>query len=69
VLKVERMIPIKANEYLGSKFKRELKEPLKFENCKLKEKWYIPPQLTNHSNTETLVKLDQISKLIGTNKK
>jgi hypothetical protein len=63
------MLPIKANAYLGSKFKRDPKEPLKFENQKLKEKWYTPPELTNHSNTETLVKLEQIAKLIGTNRK
>jgi hypothetical protein len=69
VVKVEGMIPIKANEYLGSKFKREVKNPLMFENCQLRMKWYDPPKMTNHSNTETLVKLEQISKLIGTNKK
>ena len=69
MLKVERMIPIKANEYLGTKFKREIKEPLKFENGILKEKSYAAPELNMHAFTENIVKLVKISKLIGTNKK
>jgi hypothetical protein len=63
------MIPIKANEYLGTKFKREVKEPLKFENGILKEKFYAMPPSNMHSFTENIVKLVKISKLIGTNKK
>uniref|UniRef100_A0A6C0BIV1 Uncharacterized protein n=1 Tax=viral metagenome TaxID=1070528 RepID=A0A6C0BIV1_9ZZZZ len=69
MVKVEGMIPIKANEYLGTKFKREVKEPLKFENGILKEIWYTAPPLNMHSFTENIVKLVKISKLIGTNKK
>jgi len=63
------MIPIKANEYLGTKFKREVKDTLKFENCILKEKFYTAPELNMHAFTENIVKLVKISKLIGTNKK
>ena len=59
----------KQNEYLGTKFKREAREPLKFENCILKPKDSAPTGNTNHNFTESLVNLNQISALIGTNRK
>jgi hypothetical protein len=58
----------KANEYLGSKFKKPDTTPIKFENCVLKDKWSEYKKNTTHEFTEDRVRLEQIAALIGTNK-